>query len=62
MTPPYTTDLNEIPERMNHTLKELARAMLAHANMTRYLWAEAVMHAEDIRKSIPSPHKDLKTP
>jgi len=44
-TAPYSPEQNGAPERLNHTLTELARAMLIAKNLPEFLWAEAVSHA-----------------
>ena len=44
-TPPYTPQLNGVSERMNRTLCEKAKAMLAEAKLPKFLWSEAVRTA-----------------
>ena len=44
-TLPYTPQQNGVAERVNHTLIEMARAMMVHANVQRNLWAEAISTA-----------------
>lgn len=62
ITPAYTPELNGIAERMNRTLVESTRAILSHANMSRYLWEEAVVAAADVRNRMIAPHVKDKTP
>ncbi|MCO5582677.1 hypothetical protein L7F22_036576 [Adiantum nelumboides] len=38
---PYTPSQNGVVERKNRTIMEMARAMLAHASLPRFYWAEA---------------------
>ena len=42
-TPPYTSQLNGVAERMNRTLLECARCMMKHAVLGKSYWGEAVM-------------------
>lgn len=44
-TPPYTPQLNGVSERMNRTLCEKAKAMLAEAELPKFLWSEALRTA-----------------
>ena len=48
-TAPYSPSQNGVAERMNRTLVELARAMLAAAQLPEFLWEPAVEHAAYIR-------------
>ncbi|MCO5614741.1 hypothetical protein L7F22_069025 [Adiantum nelumboides] len=41
LTTPYTPSQNGVVERKNRTIMEMARAMLAHASLSRSYWAEA---------------------
>ena len=60
-TVPYTPEQNGAAERLNRTLMERARAMLADAELPDHLWAEAVATAHFIRVRSPTAGKD-KTP
>ena len=44
-TVPHTPEQNGVAERMNRTLMESARSMLAHAGLPHCYWAEAVSTA-----------------
>lgn len=60
-TAPYTPEQNGAAERLNRTLMERVRAMLSDADLSKDLWAEAVVTANYIRNR--SPVSDLaKTP
>ena len=49
VTAPYSPSQNGVAERMNRTLVELARAMLAAALLPEFLWEPAVTHAAYLR-------------
>ena len=49
MTAPYSPSQNGVAERMNRTLVELARAMLADSKLPEFLWELAVAHAAYLR-------------
>jgi hypothetical protein len=51
---PYSQSQNGISERLNWTLIELARAMLAEKNLPKILWEFAVTHAAYIRNRSPT--------
>jgi transposase InsO family protein len=44
-TTPYSPLQNGIAEHMNHTLVELARAMLIAAKLPKFLWEPAIEHS-----------------
>jgi transposase InsO family protein len=48
-TAPYSPSQHGMAERFNHTLLELAHAMLIAKNLPAFLWPEAVAHAAYIR-------------
>ena len=41
-TVPKTSELNGLTERMNQTIMERVRSMLAHAKLPKTFWAEAL--------------------
>jgi hypothetical protein len=57
----YTPEQNGKAERLNRTLVEKVRAMLADAGLSKHLWAEALLTANKIRNRSPVSNKD-KTP
>lgn len=60
-TVPYTPQQNGAAERLNRTLMEKVRTMLADADQPPQLWAEAVATANYLRVRSPAAGKD-KTP
>nr|GEW42722.1 retrovirus-related Pol polyprotein from transposon TNT 1-94 [Tanacetum cinerariifolium] len=61
-TTAYTPQQNGVAERMNRTLLERARAMLATASLGKSFWAEAVNTACYVINHSPSTAIELKTP
>jgi hypothetical protein len=66
---PYTPEANGIAERMNRTLVEAVRTMLAQSGLPARFWVEAIRNAVKIRNLIPrdngvAPYQELtgKTP
>lgn len=57
----YTPEQNGKAERLNRTLLEKVRAMLADAGLSKRLWGEALITANKIRNRSPVAGKD-KTP
>ena len=53
-TVPNSPQQNGVAERMNRTLIESARSMLAHAGLSNEYWAEAVSTAAYVRNRIPT--------
>ena len=51
---PYSPEQNGVAERMNRTLVEYARAMIAHAGLSNSYWAEAIATAAYIRNRMPT--------
>ena len=49
MTAPYSPSQNGVAERMNHTLVELAKAMLTMRKFPKFLWDTAVAHTAYLR-------------
>lgn len=54
LTPPHTPELNGKAERLNRTLNNMVRAMLAQANMPKSFWAEAIATATYLYNRLPS--------
>ena len=54
LTVPYLPEQNGVAERMNRTLVESARAMIAHAGLPNSYWAEAIATAAYIRNRMPT--------
>jgi len=54
LTVAHSPEQNGVAERMNRTLVESARAMLAHANLSKMYWAEAVNTAAFLRNRVPT--------
>jgi transposase InsO family protein len=44
-TAPYSPSQNGVAERVNHTLVELARTMLASTKLPEFLWEPVIQHA-----------------
>ena len=53
---PYTPEQNGRAERLNRTLLEKVRAMLADAGVPKFLWPEAVITANYLRNRSPTAH------
>lgn len=58
-TAPYTPEQNGAAERLNRTLMERVRAMLADSSLPASLWAEALATATLLRNCSPSQHRSL---
>ncbi|XP_033145473.1 uncharacterized protein LOC103839411 isoform X1 [Brassica rapa] len=54
VTLPYSPQQNGAAERMNRTLVEMARSMLAEQDLPLKLWAEAVYTASYLQNRLPS--------
>ncbi|CAK9800955.1 Retrovirus-related Pol polyprotein from transposon TNT 1-94 [Anthophora plagiata] len=61
-TASYSPQQNGVAERMNRTLLEMARCMLADSQLPTKFWAEAVVTAAYIRNRCPSKSLDHATP
>jgi hypothetical protein len=46
---PYSPSQNGVAERMNRMLEELARAMWIAADLSIFLWEQAIAHATYVR-------------
>ena len=54
LTMPYFSEQNGVSERMNQTLVESARSMIAHAELPDRYWAGAVATAAYVRNRTPT--------
>ena len=54
LTVPHSPEQNGVAERMNRTLVESARAMIAHAGLPNSYWAEAIATAAYVRNRTPA--------
>lgn len=61
-TLPYTPQLNGISERMNRTLCDKTRTLLAETNLPKHLWCEAIQCAVYQLNRSPSWAISFKTP
>ena len=60
---PYTPEQNGVAERVNRTLLDKARVMIAHAGIQKTFWAEAISTAAYIKNRTPTTAlADDKTP
>ena len=57
----YSPQENGIAERANRTIVESARSMLRHAGISKQFWAEATVHAADIKNRFFCPQKQEVT-
>ncbi len=63
LTVPRTPQLNGVSERMNRTITEKARAMIAGANLNKIFWADAILSATYLINITPTRSlKCSKTP
>ena len=63
LTVPYSPEQNGVAERMNRTLMESARSMMAHAGLPNRYWAEAVATATYVKNRTPTTAiREARTP
>ena len=53
---------NGVAERMNRTLVEKVRCMLAHSGLSKAFWGEALNYARHLVNRLPTAALDGKTP
>ena len=61
-TPPQTLECNRKVERVNRTLNNMIRAMLAQANMPNSFWAPAMKATAYLRNRLPRSALDDEIP
>ena len=54
LTVPHSPQQNGVSERMNRTLVESARSMIAYAGLSNIFWAEAISAASYVRNRLPT--------
>lgn len=54
LTVPYTPQQNGVSERMNRTLTEMARTMVASAKLDKSMWGEAVLTSTYLINRLPT--------
>jgi len=60
VTPPYSPSQNGLAERMNRTLVESGRCMLADSKLEKRFWGPAVLTAAHVHNRVPSrSHGDI---
>lgn len=52
-SPPYTSELNKIAERVNCTMVEAVLSMLTQASLASQVWPFALNHAIHVRNRVP---------
>lgn len=62
LTIEYTPQQNDVAERANRTLVEMARCLMLQANFPKSLWAEAVNAATFLQNRCPTKSLENKTP
>ena len=53
-TAPYSPSQNGVVEHLNRTLLEMARAMIIAKGLLKFLWDEAMAHANYLRIQSPT--------
>ena len=61
-TVPKMPELNALAKRINQTIMERARSMLAHCKLSKIFWAEALMIATYVINRSPSAPLDGDVP
>ena len=61
-TTPYSPSQNGVAECLNQTLLEMARAMIIAKGLPKFLWDEAVAHANYLRIRSPTRALESQTP
>ena len=62
LSAPYSPAQNGVAERINRTLMESARTMMAQAGLSDKYWAEAVVTGTYLRNRVPRSFKEKTTP
>jgi transposase InsO family protein len=62
VSPPYTSQHNDIAERANQTVIEMTRCMLNQANLEAEWWGDAVITATSTTNCLPSLAKSQSSP
>ena len=62
LSPVYTKEPNGIVERVNRTLMDKVRCLLANAKLPNYFWGEACLTATYLYNRTPHSSLDFKTP
>lgn len=62
LTVAYTPQQNGVAERMNRTLTEMARTMVASAKLNKHFWGEAILTATYLINRLPTKALIDKTP
>ena len=57
-----TPEHNGVVERLNHTLLEKVRAILHASGLPKFLWGEAIKHANYLRNQTSTKTLDNETP
>jgi transposase InsO family protein len=62
LTAPYSPSQNGVAEQMNHTLVELARAMLTRQELPEFLWEHATLHSTYLQNCSYTTHLQIEMP
>src|SRR5271170_3592780 len=52
-SPLHSHELNTLTERLNRTLKDMARTMMIHTNLPQSFWSKAMTAANEINNMLP---------